>query len=148
MQLEKVLPVPAEDTALADILSFKRKHEGELSNFASIISDLQTAIQACTSSEQIVDTLHSFERNLANRVSDLQKSLRSAKINFALSTAGALLTYQHGEIIKGISDPITLKLPEFVGGIAILNCLTKAKEFIVPANDPVAYILHAQQEFA
>jgi ABC-type sulfate transport system permease component len=119
-----------------------------LDKFVLITNNLQSALQACESREQIVDTLHNFQRNLAVQISDLQKALTAAQVNFVLGTLGALLTYQHGEIIKGVVDPIMLQLPEFVGGIAVLNCMTKAHELIKPIDSPVAYLLHAQQEFA
>ncbi len=148
MQLERVLPVPAENTALDDILRFKRKHKGELDKFVLLTNDLQSSLRDCKSGEQIVDTLQNFQRDLAVQISDLQKALTAARVNFVLGTLGALLTYQHGEIIQEVIDPIMLRLPEFVGGIAVLNCLTKAHELIKSIDSPVAYLLHAQQEFA
>lgn len=149
MQLEKVLPVPDENTALDDILKFKRKHESELNRFALLINNLQSALQLCESSEQIVDTLQNFQRDLVVQLSDLEKALSATTVKFVLSTVGALLTYQHGDILREtVGDPIKLPLPSLIGGVAILNCLTKAQELIGPNNPPVAYLLHAQQEFS
>lgn len=100
LQLFNALPVPKENTPLADILEFKTKRQPELQALREYIEQLSKEI---TSSSDSVDALNEKLGLLDTACSDLIKTTREYQLPFYLSNLNASLNFDYKNLAVAAS---------------------------------------------
>ena len=100
LQLLNALPVPKEDTPLAEILEFKRKRRPELLALREYIEQLSMEI---SSSADSVDSLNEKLRLLDVACSDLLITTREYQLPFYLSNLSASLNFDYKNLAVAAS---------------------------------------------
>lgn len=100
LQLFNALPVPKEDTPLAEILEFKRKRRPELLALREYIEQLSMEI---SSSADSVDSLNEKLGLLDVACSDLLRTTREYQLPFYLSNLNASLNFDYKNLAVAAS---------------------------------------------
>lgn len=106
--LQEILPMPAMDIPLYDIIEFKNEHVKQLKCFRQRIEDFQWKLKHCTSRDEVYELTARFQSEIADEVDEIdelictrdmrtfKKTLRTL-IPLAVTTGAELLALK-GEI--------------------------------------------------
>lgn len=155
LQLFNALPVPKEDTPLAEILEFKRKRRPELLALREYIEQLSKEI---SSSADSVDSLNEKLRLLDEACSDLLKTTREYQLPFYLSNLNVSLNFDYKNLALATSTWATTELlglnltsktlatiAATAGSMISLKSDIKFRSINRPTS-PFKYAYHAQRD--
>jgi hypothetical protein len=91
VSLRNGLPIPREDVALADIISFKRKRHDELRKFRQLIEEFHKSLSECQSNEAAYHVAVSFSEKVETGISDLEALMRGSKLATAVGSLKTII---------------------------------------------------------
>lgn len=156
LQLFNALPVPKENTPLADILEFKAKRRPELLALREHIEQLSTEIASAADS---VDALNAKLQLLDIACSDLIKTTREYQLPFYLSNLNASLNFDYKNLAfaastwasteylgLGLTSKTISTIAATAASMISLKSDIKFRSINRPSS-PFKYAYHIQQHF-
>lgn len=150
VQLMNILPVPASNVNLQDIIDFKNERKDELFHFREEIDSFIRKISTAKSYEEFKLLSIQFEEKIERETNNLKRLLNESKIQYFLADLGSLITPTISKIDSiwesPLSDPIKAAT---LGGsiIKVASILVKNhnQKNAILRDNPFAYIYQANQ---
>lgn len=101
---QNVLPEPAPDTTLKQIIDFKRKRQTELSELQYQLLQFENKISKCISTEEAKSEIEIFQKKIEKSVFEIEKIYKDEKVNY---TFGTIKTFIESAGISGSIASIT-----------------------------------------
>ena len=103
---ERILPVPADDVPLDDILAFRAEHRIALLRFRQELDRISQELSASTSQHQMNEVVTVEKENLEIQLAELGERLRSSRIRGRLGNLKTLIALVGGGVVSTISAPV------------------------------------------
>ena len=149
-----VLPVPAPDVSITDILKFKRKRRYELLYFRKVIDEFYQKISIAENEGEMKQIVLSYKEKIKMEVIKLRKMMREERIKTVFGTFKSLLDIKSSALLTtlGVSLselPLEVKIP-ILGTTAIIQIgyylvdeINKQRAKL--RESPFAYIYYAEK---
>ncbi len=89
--MQEILPMPAMDIPLEDIIRFKDEHMRQLSSFRQRIEDFQWQLRHCTNGEEVRERIARFRREIADEVNEIDELIRTRNMRTFKKTLRSLV---------------------------------------------------------
>ncbi len=89
--MQEILPLPAMDIPLEDIIRFKDEHMRQLSSFRQRIEDFQWQLRHCTNGEEVRERIARFRREIADEVNEIDELIRTRNMRTFKKTLRSLV---------------------------------------------------------
>jgi len=156
LSLHNVLPVPAEDTSLINIIKFKQRRKDELLQFRQTIYEHQDKIKQLKDPRGVRDLNSRFAEQIQFEVSNLGKVLKSDDIRFFFGSLRNILAIETPAMIVayGMQFPDPIKIQMAIAGAVVSGAISLGEYFLAAQNkeneqlakNSYTYLLHASEE--
>lgn len=105
-----VLPVPRDEVALRDIITFKRKRKSELLQFREVIDEIERDISQAESEKEIKRLLAQYRDKIKSKASKLNSEMKDLNIKTTLATFKSLIDIKSPVLWEALLS-IPLEIP-------------------------------------
>lgn len=157
--LTNVLPTPAANVPLEDIIDFKIKRKDELLNFRKILMDFQNKISKVKTNQELKEVSTSFQESIQVGIKNIEKTIKDYKLETNYKTLNSLINLKSPTFLTSaialadekynfLNIPLTIKLVGLatVGFLQIRGAYIEVrnKELAKTRDSAFSYLLRAQ----
>lgn len=156
--LDRILPVPAANTPIVEIIQFKKDHKSELIRFRKSVDDFQASIPKAGDIRSIQDSCCKFSEEIGAGVRDIEQSLVERNIDTFFGSLETILDVKSPEISGALISSGALTLgtgqPLFLLTGLVAGASIKVERYLLKErsdrrrwleNLPYSYVYHLQQ---
>jgi hypothetical protein len=157
VRLNRVLPVPAADVSMNDIVRFKHERRDELLAFRVDLDKFQRELAVAESHDEAKRISTVFAEQIALRVGNLTRVLHEARVENWVGSVKALINVKSPAFwaaTAGAAFAVSNPIAWATAGFALAGTVELAtrqiggwvKQSAVLAKEPVAFLYHAERQ--